>query len=122
MCVEQQLTASGNSQSTSSCVPHLYRSKQLTTILSRLGHSETYDFSMELETAMAKAFDEMSTNLTPQIITGEGNTVFHSEWDNLKQNHHQRPWFRCGKQRRGNHDSRSEGEPCEYQEKDPSSL
>ncbi|KAI4827173.1 hypothetical protein KUCAC02_030591 [Chaenocephalus aceratus] len=38
---------------------HLYRSKQLTTILSRLGHSETYDFSMELETATAKAFDEM---------------------------------------------------------------
>ncbi|KAI4815748.1 hypothetical protein KUCAC02_005875 [Chaenocephalus aceratus] len=64
---------------------HLYRSKQLTTILSRLGHSETYDFSMELETAMAKAFDEMSTNLTPQIITGEGNTVFHSEWDNLNR-------------------------------------
>ncbi|KAI4816802.1 hypothetical protein KUCAC02_009108 [Chaenocephalus aceratus] len=81
----KQLTASGNSQSTSSCVPHLYRSKQLTTILSRLGHSETYDFSMELETAMAKAFDEMSTNLTPQIITGEGNTVFHSEWDNLNR-------------------------------------
>ncbi|KAI4832249.1 hypothetical protein KUCAC02_015223 [Chaenocephalus aceratus] len=64
---------------------HLYQSKQLTTILSRLGHSETYDFSMELETAMAKAFDEMSTNLTPQIITGEGNTVFHSEWDNLNR-------------------------------------
>ncbi|KAI4830179.1 hypothetical protein KUCAC02_001829 [Chaenocephalus aceratus] len=64
---------------------HLYRSKQLTTILSRLGHSETYYFSMELETAMAKAFDEMSTNLTPQIITGEGNTVFHSEWDNLNR-------------------------------------
>uniref|UniRef100_UPI00358F5BAA uncharacterized protein n=1 Tax=Myxine glutinosa TaxID=7769 RepID=UPI00358F5BAA len=64
---------------------HLYRSKQLTTILSRLGHSETYDFSMELETAMAKAFDEISTHLTPQIITGEGNTVFHSEWDNLNR-------------------------------------
>ncbi|KAI4809457.1 hypothetical protein KUCAC02_018336 [Chaenocephalus aceratus] len=64
---------------------HLYRSKQLTTILSRLGHSETYDFSMELETAMANAFDEMSTNLTPQIITGEGTTVFHSEWDNLNR-------------------------------------
>ncbi len=38
---------------------------------------------MELETAMAKAFDDISTHLTPQIITGEGNTVFHSEWDNL---------------------------------------
>ena len=58
---------------------------QLTTILARLGHSETYDFAMELETAMAKAFDEMSTYLTPQIITGEGNVVFHSEWDNLNR-------------------------------------
>ncbi len=29
---------------------------------------------MELETAMAKAFDDISTHLTPQIITGEGNT------------------------------------------------
>ncbi len=40
---------------------------------------------MELETAMAKAFDDISTHLTPQIITGEGNTVFHSEWDNLNR-------------------------------------
>ncbi|XP_049337187.1 uncharacterized protein LOC111196954 [Astyanax mexicanus] len=66
-------------------VRHLYRSKQLTTILARLGHSETYDFGMELETAMAKAFDEMSTYLTPQIISGKGNCVFHSEWDNLNR-------------------------------------
>ncbi len=34
---------------------------------------------------MAKAFDDISTQLTPQIITGEGNTVFHSEWDNLNR-------------------------------------
>ncbi len=34
---------------------------------------------------MAKAFDDISTHLTPQIITGEGNTVFHSEWDNLNR-------------------------------------
>ncbi len=34
---------------------------------------------------MAKAFDDISTHLTPQIITGEGNTGFHSEWDNLNR-------------------------------------
>jgi len=64
---------------------HLYRSKQLTTILSRLGHCETHDFSLELETALAKALDEVSTFLTPQIITGEGNEVFHLEWDNMNK-------------------------------------
>ena len=66
-------------------VRHLYRSKQLTTILSRLGHCETYDFGLELETALAKALDEVSTSLTPQIITGEGNEVFHLEWDNMNK-------------------------------------
>ncbi|XP_049455367.1 uncharacterized protein LOC125902797 isoform X2 [Epinephelus fuscoguttatus] len=34
---------------------------------------------------MAKAIDEMSTYLTPKIITGEGNDVFHVEWDNLNK-------------------------------------
>lgn len=66
-------------------IRHLYRSRQLTTILSRLGHCETYDFGLELETALAKALDEVSTSLTPQIITGEGNNVFHVEWDNMNK-------------------------------------
>lgn len=66
-------------------IRHLYRSRQLTTILSRLGHCETYDFGLELETALAKALDEVSTSLTPQIITGEGNDVFHLEWDNMNK-------------------------------------
>lgn len=66
-------------------VRHLYRSKQLTTILQRLGHCESYDFGLEMETAMAKAIDEVSTFLTPSIITGDGNEVFHSEWDNLNK-------------------------------------
>ena len=57
-------------------VRHLFRSKQLTTILHRLGHSESYDFGLELETALAKALDEVSTYLTPQIVTGKGNIVF----------------------------------------------
>jgi hypothetical protein len=66
-------------------VRHLFRSKQLTTILHRLGHSENYSFGLELETALAKALDEVSTHLTPQIVTGEGNSVFHCEWDNLNK-------------------------------------
>ncbi len=77
---------------------------------------------MELETAMAKAFDDISTHLTPQIITGEGNTVFSQRVGQPEQNHNQRSWLKCCKQCWGNHDSRGEGEPCEYQEEDPSSL
>lgn len=63
----------------------MYRSKLLTTILARLGHCESYDFGLELETAIAKALDEVSTTLTPQIIKGEGNEVFHFEWDNMNK-------------------------------------
>jgi len=55
--------------------------------MNRLGHCESYDFGLELETTMAscRALDETSTYLTPQIICGEGIAVFHSEWDNLNK-------------------------------------
>ena len=66
-------------------IRHLYRSKQLTTILSRLGHCETDDFGRELETAMAIALDNTSTYLTPQIVKGDDNMVLHGEWDNLNK-------------------------------------
>ena len=55
------------------------------TILHRLGHCESYDFALEMETAMNKGIEEVSTYLTPQIVTGEGNVVFHCEWDNLNK-------------------------------------
>jgi len=63
----------------------MYRSKKLTIILNKLGHCESYDFGLELETVMAKAIDEVSTYLIPQIITGEGNAIFPCEWDNLNK-------------------------------------
>ncbi len=69
----------------STSVRHLYRSKVLTTILNRLGHCETHDFSLELEAALAKAIDHASSSLTTQIVTGAGNDVFHCEWDNLNK-------------------------------------
>ena len=56
----------------------MFQSKQL----NRRGHSESYEFGLELETAVTKAIDKVSTYLTPQIITGEGNAIFHCEWDN----------------------------------------
>ena len=66
-------------------VRRLFRSKQLTAILHRVGDSESNDFRLELETALAKTQDEISTYLPPQIVTGEGNIVFHCEWDNLNR-------------------------------------
>ena len=64
---------------------HFYGSKIWITLLSRLGHCETYDFGLELETALAKALDNVSTSLIPQVITDDGNEVFHFEWDILNE-------------------------------------
>ena len=60
-------------------IRHLYRSKQLTTILNRLCHCESYSFGIKLKTAMAYALEEANTYLTPQIVSGESNEVFHNE-------------------------------------------
>ena len=50
-----------------------------------MGHSESYDFGLEIETALAEAIDDVSSSLTPQIVTGEDDEVFHVEWDNLNK-------------------------------------
>lgn len=47
-------------------------------ILNRLSHRESYDFGIELETALDKFLGEVSTLLTSQIVRGEGNVVFSS--------------------------------------------
>ena len=67
-------------------IRHLYRRKQLTTLLNRLGHSESHSFSVELETAIAKALEETSSLLTSKIIRGPVvPSLFHSEFDNFDQ-------------------------------------
>ena len=35
-----------------------------------LGHSESYSYGLEIETALAEALDEVSTHLTPHIVVG----------------------------------------------------
>ncbi|EDO31951.1 predicted protein [Nematostella vectensis] len=68
-------------------IRHLYRSKQLTTIISRLGHCETYDFGLELETAVAKALDERiysssllnDRSLKPWRQTKASSSLAHKE-------------------------------------------
>ena len=68
-----------------STIRHLYRGKKLVTIINRLGHCESYNFIMELDNAMAMALEEVSSLVTPQIVTGENNELLHMEWDNLNK-------------------------------------
>ena len=41
---------------------------KLSMLMNQLGHSESYFFSLELETALAEALEEADIILTPQII------------------------------------------------------
>ena len=66
------------------CLRHLFRSKSLITLLNRFGHCESYDFSLELETALAEAVESSSPLLSSTIIKNPAsNVVFHSEFDNF---------------------------------------
>ena len=63
---------------------HMFRSVELITLISRLGHSENYSYSLELETALATMVQQSSNMLTSQIIRNPaGNSLFHSDFDNF---------------------------------------
>ena len=67
-------------------IRHLFRSKELTTLMNRLGHCESYSFALELETAIATASQQSSSLLCEQISRQPiGPSVFHSEFDNFDQ-------------------------------------
>ena len=55
------------------------------TLFNRLGHCENYTFALELEAALADAVEASSSVLSPQIVGGIFNLVFHSAWDNFDQ-------------------------------------
>jgi len=63
---------------------HMFRSKELLTLMNKLGHSESYSFSLELETAIAKAVQESASLLPSSFIhRPDGPAVLHSEFDNF---------------------------------------
>ena len=63
---------------------HMFRSAELITLISRLGHSESYSYSLELETALAIMVQQSSNMLTSQIIRNPtGGSLFHSDFDNF---------------------------------------
>ena len=47
---------------------HMFRGAELLTLISRLGHSENYSYSLELEAELATMVQESSTMLISQII------------------------------------------------------
>eukprot|EP00794_Sanderia_malayensis_P002103 gene2103-2388_t len=66
--------------------PLLKRSSKLNTMINRLGHAESYTFTLELETALAAALDKASDVLSTQIVRNPTvPSVFHSDFDNFDQ-------------------------------------
>ena len=66
---------------------HLFRSKSITTLMNRLGHCESYTYSIELETAPANSIVESASLVSNSDVIKrqpEG-AVFHSDWDNFDQ-------------------------------------
>ena len=62
----------------------MFRSAELITLISRLGHSENYSHSLALETAHATTVQQSSNMLTSHIIRNPvGNSLFHSDFDNV---------------------------------------
>ena len=67
-------------------IRHLFRSKELCSLLHRMGHSESYNFSLDLEVALAAALRESSELLSNQIIRNPVEpSLFHSDFDNFDQ-------------------------------------
>ena len=65
---------------------HLFRSKELITLMNRFGHCENYAFALEMETAIATAVQMKENLLSQKIIRNpKGMSVFHSEFDNFDQ-------------------------------------
>ena len=62
-------------------IRYLHRIKQLTQILIRMGHCESYQYSLDIETALVEAIDNTSTHLTPLIVIGDINLIIHSQWE-----------------------------------------
>ena len=53
-------------------------------LIHRLGHCESYNFSLEMETTLAEALELFSSQLSSQIIRHPlPPSVFHSEFDNF---------------------------------------
>ena len=68
------------------CMTLIFRSAKLSTLINKLGHTESYSFSLELETALTTALDDASSLLTPQLVRNPpALSLFHSDFNNFDQ-------------------------------------
>ena len=67
-------------------VRHLFRSKELMTVLNGFGHSENYSFIVKLGTAIANQLKKRSSLITNEIVKNPTSpALFHSDFDNFEQ-------------------------------------
>ena len=67
-------------------VRHLFRSKELMTVLNRFGHSENYSFIVKLGKVIANRLKKRSSLITNEIVKNPTSPVlFHSDFDNFDQ-------------------------------------
>lgn len=64
---------------------HLYRSAELIKLMNRLGHSESYSFSLELDTAIAHALEQSTSLLSFVNANDTKPTLIHGDFDNFDQ-------------------------------------
>ena len=65
---------------------YLSRNVKLCVLMNKLSHSESYSFSLKLETALAEALEEAHTILTPKVIQNLHHlSQFCSDFDNFDQ-------------------------------------
>ena len=63
---------------------HMFRSKELLTLINKFGCCESYNFSLEAETAIVNAVHEYASLLSQSIVCNPtGKSIFHSELDNF---------------------------------------
>ena len=71
---------------------HLFRSKEFMTLLNRMGHCESYLYSIELETSLANAVMQSGSLLNSNIVKNPDPSIhipgslIHTWWDNFDKN------------------------------------
>ena len=61
---------------------HLFRSEELNSLIFRLGHCESYSFTLELETAIANS-QKLSPRILAPTTVPNPDFVFHCCWNNF---------------------------------------
>ena len=61
---------------------HLFRSEELNSLIFRLGHCESYSFTLDLGTAIAN-IQQLASQILALTIVPNPDFIFHCCWDNF---------------------------------------